>query len=129
VSVFGNYSWQDDPEPRDDDTPAAEIGLPPKHRVTGGVNLNGRKLLGQLSVNYTSEAFWTDVLGPSFAGPTDAFTMVNASFGVRWMDGKLVTVLKGTNIFNADNSQGGILQHNFGDIITRTVVGELRLNF
>jgi iron complex outermembrane receptor protein len=129
VSLFGSYSWQDEPEPLDDDTPAAEITLPPTHRVSGGVNLNHRKFLGQVSVNYTSEAFWTDVLGPTFAGPTDSFTMVNASFGVRWMDGKLTTTLKGTNIFNADNSQGGILQHNFGDIITRTIVGELRLNF
>jgi hypothetical protein len=55
--------------------------------------------------------------------------MVNASAGLKWLDGKLVTIVKGTNLLNDDNSQGGIQQHIFGDIITRQVVGELRYTF
>jgi outer membrane receptor for ferrienterochelin and colicins len=128
-SAFANYSWQSDPESVDDNVPAAEISLPPNHRFNVGVNANRRRWLGSLSVSYTSEAFWTDVLGASFAGFTDSFTMVNATVGVKWLDGKLVTSLKGTNLLNDDNSQGGIQQHNFGDIITRTVVAEARLRF
>ena len=70
-------------------------------------------------MNYVDEAFWTDVLGASFHGFTDSFTMVNASFGVKWLDGKLMTTLKGTNILN-ETTPGRIQQHIFGDIITRT---------
>ena len=106
-----------------------EIGLPPHHRFNAGVNVNQRRFLGSLSVNYTSKAFWTDVLGASFNGFTDAFTMVNATVGWKWLDGKLTTALKGTNLLNDDNFEGGIQQHNFGDIITRTVVGEARFRF
>jgi len=49
--------------------------------------------------------------------------------GWKWLDGKLSTAIKGTNILNDDNFEGGIQQHNFGDIITRTVVAEARLRF
>jgi len=129
LSAFANYSWQDTPEAKDSNTPASEIGLPPHHRFNAGVNVNQRRFFGSLSVNYTSEAFWTDVLGASFNGATDSFTMVNATVGWKWLDGKLSTAIKGTNILNDDNFQGGIQQHNFGDIITRTVVGEVRYRF
>ena len=37
------------------------------------------------SVNYTGEAYWTDVL--DIKGTTDAFTTVDASLGVMLMDG------------------------------------------
>jgi outer membrane receptor for ferrienterochelin and colicins len=129
LSGFANYSWQDDPKPKDNNTPASEIGLPPHHRFNAGVNVNQRRFLGSLSVNYVSEAFWTDVLGASFNGFTDSFTMVNATVGWKWLDGKLTTALKGTNLLNDDNFEGGIQQHNFGDIITRTVVVEARYKF
>jgi len=127
-SAFANYSFQDDPEP-DADYPIPEIGLPAKHRVNVGVNMNGKRFLGSLSANYASEAFWTDVLGATFNGPTDSYTMVNGSFGVKFRDGKLITSIKSTNILGEDNFQGGIQQHNFGDIITRSVVGEARFRF
>ena len=91
--------------------------------------MNQRRFLGSLSVNYTSKAFWTDVLGASFNGFTDSFTMVNATVGWKWLDGKLTTALKGTNLLNDDNFEGGIQQHIFGDIITRTVVAEVRFRF
>jgi outer membrane receptor protein involved in Fe transport len=129
VNAFANYSWQGDPEARDDNTPASEITIPPHHRFNAGANYNGRRWLGSASVSYVSKAFWTDVLGASFNGYTDSFTMVNASIGAKWLDGRLTTAIKGTNILNDDNSQGGIQQHNFGDIITRTVVAEVRVSF
>ncbi|HUG54343.1 MAG TPA: hypothetical protein VMR21_12110, partial [Vicinamibacteria bacterium] len=129
VSAFANYSWQSEPEALDDNTPAAEITLPPNHRFNVGVSLNQKRWLGSLSVSYTSEAFWTDVLGAAYNGSTGSFTMVNGSVGLKWLDGRLVTSLKGTNLLNDDNSQGGIQQHNFGDVITRTLVGEVRFRF
>jgi len=129
VTAFANYSWQGTPEAKDQNTPASEIGLPPHHRFNVGASYNGRRMIGSLAVAYTSEAFWTDVLGASFNGATDSFTMVNATLGAKWHDGRITTVLKATNLLNDDNSQGGIQQHNFGDIITRTVVGEVRYRF
>jgi hypothetical protein len=129
VTAFVNYSWQDDEKARDSQTPRSELGIPPHHRFNVGVNVNQRRFLGSLAVNYTSKALWTDVLNDPYHGFTDAFTMVNASAGLKWLDGKLVTIVKGTNLLNDDNSQGGIQQHIFGDIITRQVVGELRYTF
>jgi iron complex outermembrane receptor protein len=126
---FANYSFQGDPKPKDNTYPIPEISIPPKNRFNAGVNANTKRFLGSVSVNYASEAFWTDVLGASFNGPTDAYTMVNASFGVKWLDSKLTTSIKGVNILGADNFEGGIQQHNFGDIITRQVVGEVRYVF
>jgi hypothetical protein len=37
---------------------------------------------------------------------------VNASFGMKWNDGKIVTTLKGTNLLNQT-----VQQHIFGDIM------------
>ncbi len=129
VNAFVNYSWQGDPEPRDDNTPASELAMPPHHRFNIGVNMNQRRFLGSLSVNYTDKAFWTDVLSDPYHGYTGSFTMVNASAGVKWLGGNLITSVKGTNLLGDDNMQGGIQQHIFGDIITRTVVGEVRFSF
>jgi hypothetical protein len=50
--------------------------------------------------------------------------MVSASFGVRWADGKVTTSVKGTNLFNQ-----AIQQHVFGDILKRSLVGEVRFAF
>ena len=105
------------------------ISIAIANRFNAGVNVNQRRFLGSASVNYTSKAFWTDVLSEPYHGYTDAFTMVNGTVGWKWLNGKLITSLKGTNLLNDDNSQGGIQQHIFGDIITRTVVGEVRYSF
>ena len=45
--------------------------------------------------------------------------MVNASFGMKWADGKVITSLKGTNLTNET-----IQQHVYGDIMK--IVGGLR---
>jgi hypothetical protein len=50
--------------------------------------------------------------------------MVNGSFGMRWADGRVTTIIKATNITNEN-----IRQHVFGDVIKRSVVGEVRVQF
>jgi hypothetical protein len=47
--------------------------------------------------------------------------MVNGSFGVKWADGRVTTLVRATNLLNQD-----IQQHVFGDIIKASVVGEVR---
>ena len=125
ASVWFNYSWQAEPEILDSDNPfvPTELSLPPTHRVNVGASMNGTRFLGNASVSMATAAFWSDVLTPSFHGYSDGYTMTNASFGVKWNGGAITTLLKVTNLFNQD-----IQQHIFGDILRRTVVGEVRFN-
>ena len=125
ASAWFNYSWQAEPEILDSDNPflPEELTLPPTHRVNVGGSLNGTRFLGNASVSMASAAFWSDVLTPAFHGYTDGYTMVNGSFGVRWNNGAVTTLIKVTNLFNQS-----IQQHIFGDILRRTVVGEVRFS-
>ena len=123
-NVFGNYSYQWDPDPVDANFNLAELNLPPNNRFNAGFNFNYGRFLGNMAVSYTDEAFWQDVLDARFHGTTDAYTLVNAGFGVRWAGERLVTSVKVTNLANED-----VLQHIFGDITKRQVVGELRVTF
>jgi hypothetical protein len=122
LNVFTNYSYQFDPEV--EGFPISEINLPPNNRFNVGFNFSYDRFLGNMAVNYTSDAFWQDVLDARYAGTTDAYTLVNAGFGVRWGGDRLVTSLKITNLTNEE-----ILQHIFGDVIRRTIAGELRFTF
>jgi len=129
VTVSANYSYQKTPKVLDPAEgqlryPTEEVGVPAKNRFNAMVSWDTSRLIGQASVNYSDKAFWNDVLTAPYYGYTDAYTMVNASFGVRWMDGKLITTLKGTNLFNEK-----IQQHIFGDIIRRAVFAEIRYRF
>ena len=76
------------------------------------------------SVNYSDKAFWSDVLSSPFHGFTDAYTMLNGSFGVKWSGGRITTLVKGTNLTNED-----IQQHVFGDILKRSIVAEVRFAY
>ena len=69
-------------------------------------------------------AYVQDVLDDRYHGTTEAYTLVNAGFGVRWMNDQLTTSVKATNLGNQD-----IQQHVFGDVIKRQIVGELRVQF
>ncbi len=125
MTIFGNYSWQRTPEILDAGSdqiryPTAEVGIPPENRFNVGISYNGPRFLGDVNVNYAGEALWTDVLGPEFHGYTDSYTMLNATFGVKFADGKATVFLKGTNLTNET-----IMQHVFGDILRRSVVVEL----
>jgi outer membrane receptor protein involved in Fe transport len=124
VNVFGNYSYQADPDPVDPDFNLAELNLPPTNRFNVGFNFNYGRFLGNLAVNYTDEAFWQDVLDARFHGTTDAYTLINVGAGVKWASDKVVTSIKITNLANED-----VLQHIFGDVIKRNIVGELRVTF
>ena len=125
TSAWVNYSWQAEPEILDSDNPflPEELTLPPTHRVNVGASLNGTRFLGNASISMATAAFWSDVLTPAFHGYTDGYTMVNGSFGVRWNNGAVTTLLKVTNLLNQS-----IQQHIFGDILRRTVVGEVRFS-
>jgi len=125
-SFYANYSWQDTPEirsanPEQIPYPVNEVGIPSEHRFNAGLGYNGSVFFANASVNYASEALWVDVLTASYAGFTDAYTMVNAAVGVKLADGKVILSLKGTNLANEK-----IQQHIFGDILKRSVVAELR---
>jgi len=124
VSGFVNYSWQSEPEILDDPTPfpPEELALPPTHRFNLGLALNQPRYLGAVSVSYTSKAFWSDVLTSPYHGYSDDYTLLNASFGVRFHKGRYTTMLRGTNLLNQD-----VQQHIFGDILKRSLSLELRL--
>ena len=125
LSTWFNYSWQDDPEILKSDNPnlPTELSLPPTHRVNVGASLDGSRFLGNLSVSAATAALWSDVLTPEYHGYSDGYAMVNGTFGVKWSGGAVTTLVKVTNLFNQS-----IQQHVFGDILRRTVVGEVRFS-
>ena len=60
-----------------------------------------------------------------YHGPTDAFTLVNGRFGVKWgTEGRIVTMLKATNVLNHQ-----VQPHVFGDIARLQLAAELRVGF
>jgi iron complex outermembrane receptor protein len=126
LSVFANYSFQAMPAVEDfaPGTTVADVNWPAKHRVNAGFNVNYSRYLGNLSVNYTDSAYWQDVLDARFAGKTEPFTLVNLGAGVKWGSNKLTTSLKVTNLLNQN-----VMQHIFGDVMKRQVVGEARVDF
>ena len=74
LSVFANYSWQAQPQILDDSNPfpSSELSFPPTNRFNVGFNVDTGRAMGNLSVNYSDKAFWTDVLTSPFFGYTDA---------------------------------------------------------
>lgn len=126
LSTFANYSWQRKPQILDDPNPFPFrlLSLPPSHRFNIGGTYNGPRFIGSLSVQHTSKAFWSDVLTPEYYGYTEAFTMVNGSFGMRLKGGRITPSIKSTNLLNQT-----IQQHVFGDLIRRSVTAEVRFDF
>ena len=122
LNVNVNYSYQADPDVEGFDP--SETNFPANNRFNAGFNFNYGRYLGNFMVSYTGDAYWQDVLDQRFAGSTDAFTLVNLGFGVKWMQDRLVTSLKITNLANSE-----VQQHIFGDILKRQVIGELRYGF
>ena len=126
VNVFANYSYQWKPVARDlpPGTSIADINWPAKNRFNTGFDFSYSRFLGNLSVNYNDEAYWQDVLDARYAGTTEAYTLVNGTFGVRWYGNRITTSLKVTNLGNEE-----VQQHIFGDILKRQVAGEVRVGF
>ena len=126
VAASVNYSWQSEPKILDDPNPylPAELNLPPTHRFNAAVTWNGSRLLGSASVNAATDAFWSDVLTAGYHGYTDGYATVNGSCGVKWKGGTVTTMVKVTNLFNQT-----VQQHIFGDLLRRTVLGEVKFRF
>jgi iron complex outermembrane receptor protein len=122
LNVFANYSYQADPVIKGFDP--LEANAPANNRFNLGFNFTHGRYLGNMDVSYSGSAYWQDVLDSRFAGTTDAFTLVNGGFGVRWAGEKVVTSVKATNIGNSE-----VQQHIFGDVLRRQIVGEVRFSF
>ena len=122
VSAFVNYSYQSDPDPKD--FSISELNLPPNNRFNIGANVTYGRYLGTLSVSYSDDAFWQDVLTDPYHGTTEAYTIVNAAFGFTWADDKVTTSIKVVNLGNSN-----VQQHVFGDITKRQIMGEFKVNF
>ena len=120
VSAFANYSWQAKPEPKD--FPISKINLPPTHRFNAGLTVDYNRFLGDISVGYTSKAYFRDVLDVTYAGYTKPFTVINTSVGARLSGQNAVFVLKIRNLANKP-----VQNHLFGDLLKRQIVGELVL--
>ena len=90
ASVWGNYSWQDRPAVAEgeDAYPLRRLNLPPVHRVNLGASLNGRRFLGDVTVHHATSAFWSDVLTADYHGYSPAYTLVNATAGLKWRGGR-----------------------------------------
>jgi len=121
LSVFANYSWQDQPRARGVDI--AELNLPPRHRVNAGINAVHGRYFGSLSGSFVDAAFWQDVLTP-YKGLTASYTLVDGAFGVYSTDRLMTVTVRGTNLLNTP-----VQQHAFGDVIRRAVTGEIRFRF
>jgi outer membrane receptor protein involved in Fe transport len=121
VGLFANYSYQAEPTAN---FALTELNLPAKNRFNIGATFLTGRFVGDRNVTYSDSAFWQDVLDDRYHGTTEAYTLVNGGFGVKWMNNKLTTSVKGMNLANQS-----IQQHVFGDIIKRQVVAELRVNF
>ena len=126
LNVFTNYSYQAMPEaenlPRG--TTITDINWPAKNRFNAGFDFSYARVLGNLAVSYTSDAYWQDVLDARYSGTTEPYTLVNAGVGVRWAGERVVTSLKLTNLADQE-----VLQHVFGDVLRRQVIGEVRFTF
>jgi iron complex outermembrane receptor protein len=121
-SWFVNYSYQDEPKVTGIDP--SEVNKPPKHRYNFGGAYNGPTLFTNFNVNYVDSAFWTDVLDSRFHGPTEDFTQINMTVGVRLFDDKIALSLIGTNLLDTY-----VQQHIFGDIISRKFTAQVAFNF
>ncbi len=125
-NVYANYSYQAEPEMLDPvgdpmRPPSETVSVPPAHRFNLGLGYNAKDYLGSLTVNYADKAFFAQGLNPSYLGYSDAYTLVGASVGKRWKQGKFTTTLKALNVLDKE-----VQQHVFGDVLRRTVMLELR---
>jgi outer membrane receptor protein involved in Fe transport len=119
VSAFANYTWQADPHPTGFDV--SELNLPPTHRFNAGTNAVHGRYFASVSGSFVDAAFWQDVL-PGYHGPTKPYTLIDGGFGVHSADGTMTVAIRGTNIVGKP-----VQQHVFGDIIRRTISGEVRV--
>jgi outer membrane receptor protein involved in Fe transport len=118
-SAFANYTWQGDP--RTAGVEANDVNLPPTHRVNAGVSVSHGRFFGSFSGSFVDEQFWQDVGIP---GSTAAYTLLDGGLGVHSTDGSMTIALRAKNLLNT-----AVQQHVFGDLIRRTLTGEVRFAF
>jgi outer membrane receptor protein involved in Fe transport len=130
-TVFANYSWQDAPETEGIGavpTPTGgfiePLNIPPTHRLNAGVFWDIRKFYANANLNYQDEAFWADVLGPAFWGPTSSFTVVNVGVGARIYRQRMTVSVNANNLLDEY-----VQQHVWSDIISRKVTGQVTYHF
>lgn len=116
-----NGSYQEDPDVTG--IPEDQTNQPPNLRFNLGVIYSGSRFFVNANVNYSDEAFWTDVLDSRFWGATDSYTQVNLGVGYRFND-RLTLSLIGSNIFDER-----VQQHVFGDIIERKISAQVQFDF
>ena len=124
--LSGNYSYQENPKVLDAASgqirfPISEVGIPAKNRFNATVSYDGSQFLGNLNVNYSDKAFWNDVLSAPYAGWTDSYTLVNATAGFKFAQGKGQFSLRGMNLLNQK-----ILRRIYGDVMRISLLAELR---
>ncbi|MDA8020141.1 MAG: TonB-dependent receptor [Thermoanaerobaculia bacterium] len=117
-----NYSYQAEPDLVGQSLD--ETNIAPENRFNIGLAYNGPRWFFDVGANYVDEAFWTDVLDSRFWGPTDSYTMLNASVGIRLAGDKVTLSIIGTNV-----TDEFVQQHIFGDIISRKITGQVRFVF
>ena len=102
----------------------AELNLQPSHTAHAGVSYDGPRYFGSVRAGVQSEAFWQDVLDSPFHAYTDPYALVDVSAGLHSSDDTITAAIRVANVLN-----GGEQQHAFGDLIRRTVIGELQVTF
>lgn len=117
-----NYSYQKDPEVKG--IPKDQVNIPPESRANLTLGYDGGHYFGNANVNYQDEAFWTDVLDSRFHGPTDSYTQLNLSLGMRFAGDKVTVSVIGNNV-----TDERVQQHVFGDIISRKIIGQVLFNW
>jgi iron complex outermembrane receptor protein len=129
--VWANASWQDDPEidgieqvPLPDGTLVYPVNLPPEWRANAGVKWSRGRYWVDVSGNYQDDAFWTDVLGAQFWGPSDSFHQFHVGAGVRLSGDTIELSVQAQNVTDEDAQQ-----HVWGDIIGRKVTGQVAFRF
>lgn len=127
VTYYLNYAYTADPKPvfpgYTDAQAMAEINIPSKTKINGGVTANAGMLFGTVSASYSDKAFWQDVLDSRYNGYTSSYTIVNVMAGLRFNHGNSIIQARVNNIANK-----AVQQHVFGDVIKRSIVLELKLN-
>ena len=119
-SMFANYTWQADPKPTGFDI--SELNLPPTHRLTreraslaGGISAVSRAASSTPRSGRTA---------PGYEGPDRG---VHLGGRGRWcpLDRRHDDRRRPRN----QPPEPAVQQHVFGDVIRRTVIGEVRFEF
>jgi outer membrane receptor protein involved in Fe transport len=121
ATTFANYSWQ--ARPRAEGFDSKELNVPPAHRFNAGAALARGRYFGAASASFIGAAFWQDV-DPRYTGWTPSYVVVNAGAGMDSADRSMTVAVRADNLLNSATQQ-----HVFGDLIKRTVTGEVRFRF